>query len=260
MAKKFEFAPIPVESGPAGPDSREFEPDPSEMIVEKPKALARMIHFAHPGSSLGECGSTRGWMTPDSLTTTCRKCLDLLTQKGMIPSAQRSIAVRVPVLDDSTIDAIATSITGGATPETAAALYDIPVAALRHWLELGARISESKIKYLTEEEARLVRFTLAIRSALAKLETGLVSRIVSAGQMAKHWQANAWLLERRIPDTYGKRAEVTSIVKGSGASFDPSKLSDEQLRQLDELLNQATGTLDITPPAAVPAVTSQDQE
>lgn len=187
--------------------------------------------------------------TQDTLGVSCRECWDRLANVGMVPTPSRQIEVRVPKLDEQTLDTVIAAITGGASLDVASALADVPKEVFRHWLELGVRLASSDIKYLTEDEDRLLRFATRVRGALAQFEKNLVDRIVHAGQLSKHWQANAWLLEKRVPEVYGKKAELVAKVETAGQTFDPTKLSDEQLRQLDELLSQATNTIDITPKA-----------
>lgn len=87
-------------------------------------------------------------------------------------------------------------------------------------------------------------FVLALDEALASWEAGKVEAISDAGDEA--WQANAWLLERRLPDAYGRRTRV-DVGNADGRPFqlqatptiDPSRLSDDELEQLETLLLKA---------------------
>jgi hypothetical protein len=75
-------------------------------------------------------------------------------------------------------------------------------------------------------------FAAALKEAKADGEAMLLGRIVKAAG-DDQWQAAAWILERRHPESYGRRdrVEVTGK-KGGPVQVDARKLSDEQLRRL----------------------------
>lgn len=87
-------------------------------------------------------------------------------------------------------------------------------------------------------------FVQQLDEALASWEAGKVDAISAAGD--KEWQANAWMLERRLPDAYGRRTRV-DVGNADGRPFqlqatptiDPSRLSDDELEQLETLLLKA---------------------
>jgi hypothetical protein len=88
-------------------------------------------------------------------------------------------------------------------------------------------------------------FVQAVELALAEWEARDVLLI---GEAAKSdWHAAAWRLERRLPKVYGKRErhEIANADEGSfritaGPSFDPEKLSVNELEQLLALTEKAT--------------------
>lgn len=114
-------------------------------------------------------------------------------------------------------------------------------AAYREERRLGARKRQGEEIYLL--------FSDAVERGLAEAEMRDVNIIGAAS--ASQWQAAAWRLERRHPQRWG-RVERVQLSGPDGAPIatqdvpvdplsrlDPSKLSDEQLSWLDELLEQA---------------------
>lgn len=252
MVKKFQFNDL----GPpkSVPRSNLAARTPKGDIVLT-RTLSKNIHYHRADAEMGLCGATKGAFTTDTMSTKCRTCWAHLAHHGMVPSATRAIELRIKPLDAETVDGIVSAVKTGSTIETAAALYDLPTKTMHHWFELGARILEGETLYLTTEEDLARRLVSEVRQALARFEATLVENIRKAGQVAKHWQANSWLLEKRFPSLYGKKAELQAkleITGGAGAqAFDPSKLSDEQLKQLDKLLSTASGVIDVTPVGAI---------
>lgn len=56
----------------------------------------------------------------------------------------------------------------------------------------------------TQDEQALADFYVACKTAVAEFERGAVSTILKAAKYGD-WKAAAWLLERRLPEVYGKR-------------------------------------------------------
>ncbi len=56
----------------------------------------------------------------------------------------------------------------------------------------------------TKDEQALADFYIACKTAVSEFERGAVSTILKAAKYGD-WKAAAWLLERRLPETYGKR-------------------------------------------------------
>jgi transposase len=126
-------------------------------------------------------------------------------------------------LDQETSDRICTAIKRGNYIETAAAVAGIHKDTLYEWLKRGRR----------EEDGIYHEFVEAIDLALAEAEAKALKTIEDAS--ADHWQAAAWRLERRFPERWGrKRLEITFP-----KSFDPAKLSDDELEQVKLLLQKA---------------------
>jgi transposase len=133
------------------------------------------------------------------------------------------MAGRPTKLDADTSDRICSAIRGGNYIETAAAVAGIHRDTLYTWLKRGR----------TEEDGIHRDFVLAVDEALANAEKNALRTIEDASD--EHWQAAAWRLERRFPERWGrKRLEITFP-----KSFDPSKLSDDELQQVKLLLQKA---------------------
>ncbi len=115
------------------------------------------------------------------------------------------------------------SLSAGATRETASAHAGITPATFYHWMERGEAGEECFVDFFDAvkkaDVAATVRATAAISLA-----------------MKSNWQAAAWYLERRCPETWGKRerhaiehsGQVTKRVK-----LDLERLSDDQLEALE---------------------------
>jgi len=76
--------------------------------------------------------------------------------------------------------------------ETAAACTGILTDTARTWMRLGAKQKSGKYR----------RFFIAIKEAEAFAEASAVQRIRQYG--GKIWQAEAWVLERRMPQKWGR--------------------------------------------------------
>lgn len=81
--------------------------------------------------------------------------------------------------------------------ETACAQVGIDKKIVYEWLKRGAR----------EKRGKYTEFRFGVEKAQHDSEALLVGRIVGAGK--EHWQANAWMLERKFPAKYGQRIRLT---------------------------------------------------
>ena len=99
-------------------------------------------------------------------------------------------------LTPETHDKIIRAIAAGNYLETAAAHGGVSYYTLNDWMNKGA----------TGKEAKYVKFYHAAKKAEADAEALRVARISKAGQEG-NWQADAWYLERRYPNRWGKRVQ-----------------------------------------------------
>ena len=89
--------------------------------------------------------------------------------------------------------------------ETAAAAAGITKETLYDWLRRGA----------AETFGPHRQFSDAVQEAQAAAETDMVRLVATAAK--EQWQAAAWHLERKFPDRWGRRTEVTVDVKKDAA-------------------------------------------
>ncbi len=111
-------------------------------------------------------------------------------QSKLTPETQKKI-----------VDAIAE----GNYLETASAIGGITYATLNNWMNKGS----------SALSGAYFEFFDAVKKAEAEAEALRISRISKAGQ-AGNWQADAWYLERRYPERWGKRIQQEVTGKGGG--------------------------------------------
>lgn len=133
--------------------------------------------------------------------------------------------------------AICDALEKGSYIETAAAKAGISKTTLYDWLKKGARAKDENGEY---EEGLLpyVEFSNAIEKAMAAGEQNHVDNI--ARHAKENWQASAWMLERKFPERWGKKAimRLEDPDKPSGAFTEESFnaiLADEVERLESEL-------------------------
>lgn len=125
------------------------------------------------------------------------------------------------MLTDDYKETILRLLRAGNYIETACAATGYSSRALREW----------RLAYRRGEEVaqKHKEFFEGINQAIAQGETLHLSRIERASAEGV-WQASAWVLERRWSERWAKR-EVVEL-RGSGS--DLSKLSDEELKALQQ--------------------------
>lgn len=81
---------------------------------------------------------------------------------------------------------------------------------------------------------KYVKFKECVETAKEKALFNFEQVIVSASM--EHWQAAAWMLERRYPNMYGKREKIEADVthKGLSGLADAIKSSKDKHRREDE--------------------------
>ena len=89
-------------------------------------------------------------------------------------------------------------ISAGNTKKTACQCAGIDESTLYLWLQAGEKATSGKFFELFN----------AIKKAQGQAKARLVLTIQKAGQDEKHWQANAWLLERSYADEYAQKIKA----------------------------------------------------
>tara|TARA_S200002703_G_scaffold6027_1_gene6744 strand:+ start:450 stop:881 length:432 start_codon:yes stop_codon:yes gene_type:complete len=97
---------------------------------------------------------------------------------------------------------IVAALEGGNSRASAAAVAGINVSTLQRWMRRGER-AEGR----TDRKFR--EFCMAIKKAEATCERRCLDLISSAAE-AGRWQAAAWILERRWPESWGRRRAEAS--------------------------------------------------
>ena len=119
---------------------------------------------------------------------------------------------RPTALTDETTKRICAVLETGATKDAAAAKAGIGRSTFMGWQKRGndERSRRDAGEGTEPKESRYVDFLNAIEGAELIAEATLIARINVAS--SEHWQAAAWILERRHPEKYGRytRSDVTS--------------------------------------------------
>lgn len=135
------------------------------------------------------------------------------------------------------IEAICITLKAGMTFESACECGGVSKQTGYDWLKRGGNGEEP---FLT--------FSDAVKKAQALGEYALVRTIQDA--TVKHWQAAAWLLERRFPERWGRRVstiELSSADKEDLALARKNRemSADERAQRLEELLKKRQQFFDI---------------
>lgn len=104
------------------------------------------------------------------------------------------MAGRRSKLTPELVQAFTDALVEGNCIETAAALAGISHTTYYRWLEAGRKA----------KAGAFWEFCEAVKKAEAKAEADRVRRIQTAGKDG-NWQADAWWLERRRPERWGRR-------------------------------------------------------
>ena len=107
-------------------------------------------------------------------------------------------------LNKDTIQKASTIIQNGNYATTAQAFLRISQQTWYNWLNEGEAQSKLDEADRDPKKALYLEFFDAIKKAEATAEINAVKNIRTAGLNPNHWQANAWYLERKHPDRWGR--------------------------------------------------------
>lgn len=115
--------------------------------------------------------------------------------------------------------------------ETAAAIGGVTYTTLNNWMRKGESASSGAY----------VEFLEAVKKAEAEAEALRVSRISKAGKEG-NWQADAWYLERRYPDRWGKRIQQEVTGKDGGPLEYVQRVQELTDSELERIILSRGGT------------------
>lgn len=149
------------------------------------------------------------------------------------------------------IDLIVRHVATGAAVDTAAAAVGVDGSTLRKWLLRGrdALMADE----IPESERLFAELIHQVNGVLARFEIEALERIGRHADL--DWRAEAWILEKKFPETYGKRSTLEignkpgEAFRVDAAGLDSNAL--EQLRELRQALANVRG--------ALPAGTGDDE-
>lgn len=104
--------------------------------------------------------------------------------------------------DPDKVQQFLAAISDGNYRETACKLAGIPKSTLYNWLKLAEQGNEAA-----------QQFSDALEKAEAQAEADLVCNVKAASKLPQFWAAGMTLLERKMPDKWGRRQDDSSAPK-----------------------------------------------
>ena len=145
-------------------------------------------------------------------------------------------------LTPEVIEQMTTAIRAGASIDTASKYVGLHRASFHRWLAEGR--NAMKQDPVPESMRMQIEFVEALDNALSEFKLNLTGSILQHGR--EQWTALAWLAERRFPDEFGRRQRIEhanpegeSFRVAPTPVFDPSRLTDEELNVVIDLLEKA---------------------
>jgi hypothetical protein len=126
------------------------------------------------------------------------------------------------------LDAIGTLLVEGNCKETVAAFLGITRMTWWRWEQLGEQQPDSVYG----------EFCYVVEKAQAASEIGML-RSIRYG--APGWQSNAWIMERRFPQRWGRRVEVMVRSEAEKLAARFGKTVEQVLRDAEEVAAEAGG-------------------
>lgn len=114
------------------------------------------------------------------------------------------------------IETLLRHIAEGNYIDTACRLADVDYTTIRHWVMLGER--DGKGQYW--------EFAKQLKLAEAQAEADRVASIIKAGKF-DDWKANAWYLERKYPERWGKKEFMDANIKSHHTETQELKIEQQ---------------------------------
>ena len=141
-------------------------------------------------------------------------------------------------INERRIEEIAKLIRAGNFIEVAAQYAGIHKDTFYEWMKRGAHEKdrlEKPYQRPREEEALYVKFSDAIKEAIAEAEIRDVNAITMAAQ-AGNWTAAAWRLERKFPKRWGRKPLEVSGPDGGPIQHEHTEAQEESREEQFERL------------------------
>lgn len=106
--------------------------------------------------------------------------------------------------DDEALNILTKGLEEGRDLKTTCETIGVTKELYNQALQEGYKALLLPVDRRTKDENALANFYIACKSAVSEFEQTAVTRILKAAKYGD-WKAAAWLLERRLPETYGKR-------------------------------------------------------
>ncbi len=117
--------------------------------------------------------------------------------------AEKNPVGRKTKLDEKRLKKVVDGITAGLPYDTACALAGITYQTFLNWMRAGE----------AAESGKFFEFFEAVKKAEAIAESVHIANIKNAGKSGV-WQADAWMLERRYPQKWGKKEQIKQEITG----------------------------------------------
>jgi len=119
-------------------------------------------------------------------------------------------------------------IENGNTFVTAYKLAGISESIFYLWKQLGEK------DLLEGNETIYSEFLASIKKAEEKFKAWNIQQIMNAGKKPQYWHANAWLLERKYPDEFGKKEKQEHSGKIKIEKIPP----EERKKEIERLIEK----------------------
>ena len=121
-------------------------------------------------------------------------------------SSKKSLAGRSPLLTPALITIVVLSIEEGLSYKDAANIASVNERTFYYWLARGRKLDTNNVEQMSEYEQLCLQFFHGVQKAVPQQKQNLIQKIMKAAD--RNWQAAAWMLERKYPDEFGRRARV----------------------------------------------------
>lgn len=164
--------------------------------------------------------------------------------KGFTPDSQHARRTRSGQRTKLTVaraERLIELLAKGVYISTAAYSAGVHPSTVHTWMAAGARLEEEERDDYTEDEELLIWFAWEARAAMANSQIEDWDRLLalSGPGLPGAISAIQWRLERRFPEQFAKRQVIIDSEENLKSEIDLTKLSDQQLLDLERLVEAA---------------------